>query len=146
MVEQLLLQGPRRGAQPAREATLALRFGPLTRCPPRHRQAEGLPAAVLWAVQVREVDPPAEVKPIEWLLLTTVAVRTVDDARERVAWYACRWGIEVWHRLVEQWRSYRSAPAGHRRALGALLDALQRHGLAGVLGHHVGAGGARAAV
>ena len=32
---------------------------------------------------------------MEWLLLTTVAVETVDDAIERVQWYACRWGIEI---------------------------------------------------
>src|SRR5262249_41263894 len=88
---QLTLQVPRRGPQPAREATLALRFGALTLAAPRHRQREGLPAVVLWAVQVVESEPPAEVEPIEWLLLTTVAVHTVADARERVQWYACRW-------------------------------------------------------
>jgi len=101
VVAQLLLQVPRRDAQPAREATLALRFCRLTLCPPRHRQAEGLPEVVLWAVQVREVDPPAEVQPIAWLLLTTVAVDRVEDAIERVQWYACRWGIEVWHRILK---------------------------------------------
>jgi hypothetical protein len=41
------------------------------------------------------------VKPIEWLLLTTVEVRTAEDAIERVTWYACRWGIEVWHRMLK---------------------------------------------
>ena len=101
VVAQLLLQVPRRDAQPAREATLALRFCRLTLCPPRHRKAEGLPEVVLWAVQVREVDPPAEVQPIAWLLLTTVAVDRVEDAIERVQWYACRWGIEVWHRMLK---------------------------------------------
>ncbi len=60
-----------------------------------------MPEVALWAVQVREVEPPAGVEPIEWLLLTTVAVQTVDDAIERVAWYACRWGIEVWHRILK---------------------------------------------
>jgi len=101
VVAQLRLQVPRRGVQPAREATLALRFCPLTLCPPRHRKAEGLPAVQLWAVQVRDVEPPAEVQPIEWLLLTTVAVDSVEDASERVQWYACRWGIEVWHRILK---------------------------------------------
>src|SRR6266851_493402 len=91
----------RRGPQAARDATLALRFCPLTLCPPRHRQREGLPAVALWAVQVQEVDPPTDVTPIEWLLLTTVAVETVDDAIERVQWYSCRWGIEVWHRILK---------------------------------------------
>ena len=92
-----LLKVPRRGLQAARDATLALRFCPLTLCPPRHRQREGLPTVALWAVQVQEVDPPTDVKPIEWLLLTTVAVETVDDAIERVQWYSCRWGIEIFH-------------------------------------------------
>src|SRR6266853_4056191 len=98
---QLCLHVPRRGTQPAREATLALRFCPLTLRPPQHRKAEGFPAVTLWAVQVCEVEPPAEGEPIEWLLLTTVAVETVDDAIERVQWYSCRWGIEVWHRILK---------------------------------------------
>lgn len=97
----LQLQVPRRGPQAAREATLALRFCPLTLRPPRHRQRAGLPAITLWTVQVQEVEPPAESTPIEWLLLTTVAVDTVDDATERVQWYSCRWGIEVWHRILK---------------------------------------------
>ena len=101
VVEHLILQVPRRGTQPGREATLALRFCPLTLCPPRHRKSEGLPSVALWAVQVREIDPPMDVKPIEWLLLTTVEVRTAADAIERVTWYVCRWGIEVWHRIVK---------------------------------------------
>jgi len=101
VIEHLLLQVPRRGPQAARDATLALRFCPLTRCPPRHRQREGLPAVALSAVPVQELDPPPDVTPIEWLLLTTVAVETVDDAIERVQWYSCRWGIEVWHRVLK---------------------------------------------
>jgi hypothetical protein len=86
VVEHLPLQVPQRGTQPSREATLALRCCPLTLCPPRHRPSAGLPSVALWAVQVREVDPPIGVKPIEWLLLTTVAVRTTADAIERVRW------------------------------------------------------------
>jgi Transposase Tn5 dimerisation domain len=101
VVEELRLQVPRRGPQPGRAARLALRYGPVTLCPPRHRKREGLPEGALWAVQVGEIAPPTAVEPIEWLLLTTVAVQTVDDARERVAWYACRWGIEVWHRILK---------------------------------------------
>ena len=101
IVEHLLLRVLRRGTQPGREATLALRFCPVTRCPPRHRQAEGLPSVTVWAVQVHEIDPATDVTPLAWLLLTTVEVRTIPDAIERVTWYACRWGIEVWHRILQ---------------------------------------------
>jgi hypothetical protein len=98
---QLCLHVPRRGPQPAREATWALRYCPGTLRPPPHRKAEGFPTVTLWAVQVCEVAPPAEVEPIAWWLLTTVAVETTDDAIERVQWYSCRWGIEVWHRILK---------------------------------------------
>jgi hypothetical protein len=50
---------------------------------------------------VCEREPPAEAEPVEWLRLTTGAVDSVDDAIERVQWYSCRWGIEVWHRILQ---------------------------------------------
>jgi hypothetical protein len=95
IVTALVVQVPRRGPQPAREATLVLRYGPVTLCPPRRRKAEGLPAVARWAVHGCEVHAPAEVEPLAWLLLTTVTVDTVEDAIERVQWYSCRWGIEI---------------------------------------------------
>ena len=101
VVRTRVLHIPRRGPQPAREARLALRSCALTVCPPRHRKAEGLPAVTLWAVQVHENEAPPEGEPIEWLLLTTVAVETIEDAIERVQWYACRWGLEVWQRILQ---------------------------------------------
>lgn len=101
VVSDLLIDVPRRGTQPARQAVLSLRYCRLTLAPPRHRKREGLPAVKLWAVLVSEREPPADTAPIEWLLLTTVAVGSVEDAVERVQWYSCRWGIEVWHRILK---------------------------------------------
>jgi hypothetical protein len=94
-------QVPRRGPQPPRTASLAVRWCPLTLCPPRHRKREHLPTVRLWAVQALEEMPPAGTDPIEWLLLTTCAVHTPAEALERVDWYACRWGVEVWHRILK---------------------------------------------
>jgi Transposase Tn5 dimerisation domain len=101
VVSDLRINVPRRGAQPARQAVLSLRYCRLTLTPPRHQKREGLPAVELWAILVREREPPADAEPIEWLLLTTVAVGSVEDAIERVQWYSCRWGIEVWHRILK---------------------------------------------
>jgi Transposase DNA-binding/Transposase Tn5 dimerisation domain len=95
------VQVPRRGPQPPRTAILAVRWCPLTLCPPRHRKRERLPAVPLWVVQAVEDTPPAGTAPIEWLLLTTCAVQSVAEALERVDWYACRWGVEVWHRILK---------------------------------------------
>jgi hypothetical protein len=70
-------------------------------------------------MQVCEVEPPAEAEPLEWLLLTTVAVENVDEATERVQWYSCRWGIAVWHRIVKsgcrlEARQFQTAEPLHR--------------------------------
>ena len=92
---------PRHGAQPARTAVLTLRFGVVELCPPGHRRAERLPSVTVWAVHVVEEYPPAGVEPLEWLLLTTCPVRAAADAQERVEWYACRFGIEVWHKVLK---------------------------------------------
>ena len=53
----------------------------------------------VWAVLAREATPPAGAAGVEWLLLTSVPVTTAAAALARLAWYACRWGIEVWHKV-----------------------------------------------
>ena len=146
VVEPLRLQGPRRGPQPGRAATLALRLCPLPRRPPQQRKAERLPAVALWAVQVREGEPPAGGEPGAWLWLSTVAVQTVADAIARVAWYACGGGPRRLAQNFAKGLSDRSPAVGHRGAPAALLAPLQRPCLAGVVCHHVGAGGAGDAV
>lgn len=92
---------PRRGAQPTRPAEVTIRARTLTLRPPQHRAKERLPAVPIWAVWVREEHPPAGASPLEWLLLTTCPVVTAEDALEQVDWYACRWGIEVWHKVLK---------------------------------------------
>jgi hypothetical protein len=46
-------------------------------------------------VQVREVTPPAGDMPVEWLLITTLPISTVDEVRAVVAHYTVRFLIEV---------------------------------------------------
>jgi hypothetical protein len=104
----ITLEVPRRGKQPARTAELSVRFDAVTLPPPLAKPE--LAAIQLWAVLIREEHPPkepaptkaGEVKePLEWLLLTTVPVTGLVDAVERVQWYAKRWGIEVFHRILK---------------------------------------------
>ena len=39
--------------------------------------------------------------PLEWLLLTNVEVKNIDDAMERVRWYEQRWQIESYHKIIK---------------------------------------------
>lgn len=56
--------------------------------------------AVLFAVLAREVSSvPDDEDPLEWLLLTSFAVRTLQDAKVVLYGYAQRWRIEEFHRI-----------------------------------------------
>ncbi len=90
-----------RAGQPARNVTLTVRWQQVTLRPPKGRAKEHLPNVTVWAVWAIERDPPLGVAAVEWLLLTTVPITTTDDALERLAWYAARWGIEVWHKVLK---------------------------------------------
>lgn len=90
-----------RGNQPAREAEPTVRWREVTLRPPNSRAKDHLPNVTVWAVWATERTPPAGAEPVEWLLLTTVPITTTEDALERLAWYAVRWGIEVWHTVLK---------------------------------------------
>lgn len=89
----------RRGQQPARLATLAIRFCPVTLPAPTRRA--GQPPLQLWALEAREQRPPPGVTPIVWHLLTTLPITSLAEACEKVGWYAQRWQIEVIHKVLK---------------------------------------------
>jgi hypothetical protein len=89
----------RRGEQPARLATLSIRFAPVTLQAPM--RAVGQPPLKLWAIEARELRPPQGGSPIVWRLLTTLPVTSVEEACVRVSWYAQRWQIEVIHKVLK---------------------------------------------
>ena len=59
------------------------------------------PALDLTVLHVIERDPPRGREPIEWKLLTDLPVRSCGDALEKVRWYAMRWKIETFHKILE---------------------------------------------
>jgi len=100
--EMLEVSVPRNEKNKARTAKLSIRHGDIQMKPPAHRKAEKLPLIKVSAVLVREENPPENVEPIEWLLLTTVPVNSTEDAKERVQWYSCRWTIEIYHNIKKR--------------------------------------------
>jgi hypothetical protein len=52
----------------------------------------------LWAIRVWEVDTPADEEPLEWLLLSNVAVECPREAHERIDWYEHRPIVEELHK------------------------------------------------
>ena len=98
----VLIQVGARAGQPARKALLEVRWREVTLRRPVKRQAKDQPPTLtVWAVWTNETNPPPGVPPVEWMLLTTVPIHTTADALERLEWYAARWGIEVWHKVLK---------------------------------------------
>lgn len=92
---------PPRHGQAGRTAQLEIRWREISLHPPLRRAKEKLPNVTVWAVWAVETAPPPDQPAVEWLLLTTVPILTASDALQRLAWYACRWGIEVWHKVLK---------------------------------------------
>jgi Transposase DNA-binding/Transposase Tn5 dimerisation domain len=114
----------------ARTAHLAISFGSLRLLPPEGHQESSLRPLVVWVVRVWEPEPPEGVEPLEWVLLTSVPVQTVEHAWERVDWYRARWIVEDYHQGLKtgcrieqrQLQSYE----GLRRLLGLVAPAAVR--------------------
>ena len=68
---------------------------------PEATRAQCAPLAGRRVGRLARDQPPAEVEGLEWMLLTTVEVKHKADAFERLEWYAKRWGIEVYHRILK---------------------------------------------
>jgi hypothetical protein len=99
---QLTLQIAANQQRQARQATVSVRFTTVKLKPPWRPNQKKLPPVTLNAILVREEHPPDDVnEPIEWLLLTNTPVTNFDEAVQVVAWYCCRWQIEVWHKVIK---------------------------------------------
>ncbi len=96
----LPIKVPRSGSRRARSTTLELRYAPVRLKPPGDKRRFKTPIN-LWAILAQEPTSPPGQEPIEWMLLTTVPVATVEECAERIHWYTLRWQIEVFHRTIK---------------------------------------------
>ena len=85
----------RKDRRAARVADVTLRYQQVALpCP-------GAAPVELWVVHVREEQPPPGAEPLEWFLLTTLRVTSTADATRILQWYARRWRIEEYFRVLK---------------------------------------------
>jgi hypothetical protein len=101
-----------RTKRPARTAEMALRYTRVELSPPPSCK-RARPIAV-WVVHVVEENPPEEAGPVEWYLITTIDLKSPEDAIQCVKWYCLRWRIEDWHRVLKS--GCRIEEIGHHTA------------------------------
>jgi hypothetical protein len=82
------------------EAVLDLKYRRITVLPPIGNQKR-YPALVLTVLHATERSKPKNRKRIEWKLITDLPVRSRADAVEKLKWYAMRWKIEMFHKILK---------------------------------------------
>src|SRR5439155_25046840 len=55
----------------------------------------------LSVIHATEIIAPSGRKPIVWKLLTDFDVQSFEQAVEKIRWYALRWKIEVFHKVLK---------------------------------------------
>jgi len=81
-------------------AVLEIKYHKMTVCPPigKEKRYGNLELTVIHAT---ERGTPKDRKPIEWKLVTNLPIRNRSDAIEKLEWYALRWKIEMFHKILK---------------------------------------------
>jgi hypothetical protein len=87
-------KSPRNCSRDARLAEVEIRAAKVAiRCP---RNGPRRPSLTYNVVLVEEVSPPEGEAPIQWVLITSLSIETIEDVQQIVAYYCHRWQIEVY--------------------------------------------------
>lgn len=103
IADRFVLELPAIPGRPARRATMVLRYGPVRLRRPRRSRKGSLPEELfLYALDVREVEPPAGVAAVHWRLLSSAPVESIAAAHRAIADYRRRWHIEQLFRTLKR--------------------------------------------
>ena len=97
-----LKQHPSQADRDAREITCTVHAGKVSLNDPRRDAAKRKAAGVsVNAVLVSEVDPPEGVQAVEWLLLTSLPIRSGKQIAAIIDHYEKRWVIELYFKVLK---------------------------------------------
>jgi hypothetical protein len=82
------------------EAILEIRYRRLRVKPPIGKQKR-YPDLLLTVIYAQERNPPQGRDAIDWKLLTNLPVTSKTEALEKLRWYASRWKIETFHKILK---------------------------------------------
>ena len=80
--------------------TLDVKFRTINVLPPIGNQKK-YPPLTLTYIHAREREEPSGRTRVDWKLVTNLPVRNSKDAVEKLTWYALRWKIEVFHKIMK---------------------------------------------
>jgi Transposase DNA-binding/Transposase Tn5 dimerisation domain len=91
---------PGRGGRVSRTAIVEMAAAPVwIPAPEGTLRRWSQPVIAAWVVRIWEVNAPAGLEPLEWILVCSVPTRTLEELKTRRDWYCCRWMVEVFHHI-----------------------------------------------
>jgi hypothetical protein len=84
----------------AEEVLVEIRYRRMRILPPIGKQ-EQWPELELTVIHAVERGKPKGRDPVQWKLLTSLPVSSLKEATEKLDWYALRWKIEVFHKILK---------------------------------------------
>jgi hypothetical protein len=82
------------------EAVLEIKYRKIRVLPPIGKQNR-YPTLSLTVIHAYERGTPKRRQKIEWKLITDLPVQSRQDAIEKLEWYALRWKIEMFHKVLK---------------------------------------------
>lgn len=82
------------------EAVLEIRYRRIQVLPPIGKQRR-YPALTLYVIHAHERGTPTGRERIQWKLITDLPISSRIDAIEKLTWYAMRWKIETFHKILK---------------------------------------------
>jgi hypothetical protein len=79
---------------------LEIKYRRIRVLPPIGKQKR-YPALTLTVIHAEEREAPKNRRKIEWKLITDLPIQSRQDAIEKLEWYAMRWKIEVFHKILK---------------------------------------------
>jgi len=81
-------------------ATLEVRWRRIRVLPPIGKQKH-YPELTLTVIYAQELGTPKDREPIDWKLLTDLPIRSRTEAIQKLVWYASRWKVETYHKILK---------------------------------------------
>lgn len=81
-------------------ALLEIKYHRLQVCPPIGKEKR-YSTLTLTVIRARERGQPKDRDPVDWKLITNLPVTCKADAIEKLDWYAMRWKIETFHKILK---------------------------------------------
>jgi hypothetical protein len=82
------------------EAILEIRYRRMCLQTPKGKKKR-YPDQMVTVIEAREQETPSDRDRIDWKLITDLAVGSRQQAVEKVQWYALRWKIEIFHKILK---------------------------------------------